>query len=681
LLTKGISDKLIDPRDLLEMLHQHPLMAAFNLTFYSKKNGRKGLIDAIREVCVPIDGGTSCTPDCFRVWEENLSRISLAKQPSMRSCVHGFLCFILPLPENRNLPDYLIGCVAFEHQGRGAQVAHAHAHDSKATTIARQQPQLRPVNAPEAELAVREISHLLPQVLDGQVHTISLSRTTQRLEAVQKLNRDLADCADVDQAMDIVREALVVLFNLPRILIVLQKPGQAMTVHSTLGLDPGSFQLDQRRLAEYLDGSSCQPRALPGEELTAFFHGLQTRSAHIFPIGVKNCRFGIIVILDLDLHGRDQAMIELLLNGLASRLESLEAAASHKQESQFSARLISMISDLSLVRNSKELYQQILEMAAELLSASNGSLMLLNEADGTLRIETAKGMNPALAKAMSVAFGEGIAGHVAKTGFPMLVNDIERDKRVAYRNRPRFKTKSFISLPLEFGDRLIGVLNLADKSNGSSFTEKDLNRVKTFTGYAVPMIDRAATLEKVGKFEQLAITDPLTGLYNRRFLEDRLQEEFSRSGRQKQNFCVILADLDNFKMYNDICGHIAGDKVLCKAANLLRRTARDMDIVSRYGGEEFCIILPGTGKKESVFVGERIRRAIEVESFPGESHLPLGRLTISLGIASFPADGVIADELIHAADLALYQAKAMGRNRLVLFEPSLEGKALPALRS
>jgi len=262
----------------------------------------------------------------------------------------------------------------------------------------------------------------------------------------------------------------------------------------------------------------------------------------------------------------------------------------------------------------------------------------------------------------------------------MLVNDIERDKRVAYRNRPRFKTKSFISLPLESEGRLIGVLNLADKSNGSSFTEKDLNRVKTFTGYAVPMIARAATLEKVGKFEQLAITDPLTGLYNRRFLEDRLQEEFSRSGRHKQNFCIILADLDNFKMYNDICGHLAGDQVLRKVASLLRRTARDMDVVSRYGGEEFCIILPGTGKKESVFVGERMRRVIEVESFPGESHLPLGRLTISLGIASFPADGVTANELIHASDLALYQAKAMGRNRLVLFEPSLEGKALPALR-
>ena len=397
---------------------------------------------------------------------------------------------------------------------------------------------------------------------------------------------------------------------------------------------------------------------------------------HLFPLRENDCQLGAIILLDVNLHCRDQALIELLVNRLATRLESLRATEGHRQERQFSARLVSMISELSLVDNRQELYRQILEMSAELLMATSGSLMLLNENGGKLKIVAAKGMTSALAKAMSVTYGEGIAGRVAKNGFPMLVNDIERDKRVAAKNRPRFKTKSFISLPLEIEDRLIGVLNLADKSNGTNFTEVDLNLVQTFTNHAVLMIDRAAILEKAGQFEQLAITDPLTGLYNRRLLKDRLQEEFSRSERQRQNFCVIMADLDNFKIYNDICGHLAGDNALRKTASLLRRTAREMDVVTRYGGEEFCLILPGIGKKESVFVGDRIRRAIEMENFPGESHLPLGRLTISLGISAFPVDGVTANELIHAADLALYQAKALGRNRLVLYEPSLDDQAL-----
>ena len=163
----------------------------------------------------------------------------------------------------------------------------------------------------------------------------------------------------------------------------------------------------------------------------------------------------------------------------------------------------------------------------------------------------------------------------------------------------------------------------------------------------------------------------MTGLYNRRFLENRLEEEINRSQRQKQTFSLILADLDNFKTYNDVLGHLAGDQALQKVAKIMRRTAREMDIVTRYGGEEFCLVLPGTSKKECVFVAERLRKAIEVASFPGERHLPLGRLTISLGVCAYPDDGDVPASLIHAADVALYRAKHNGRNRLELYQADL----------
>jgi len=669
------SVKLVDPRDLLEMLRQHPLARPFNLALYSEQHGRNGLLDAIHTVCSPLEGESLCTPECQRSWEESISQALLANQPVVHSCSQGFLCFIIPLPENDNLPDCLIGGGIFERNITNHAIEKAKQPAIDDLTIKpAQHPQL--ISMSEAESMAEEIFRALPRLLDQKVHTLGLSRTTQRLEAVQKLTRELADCEESEQAVAVVSEALVVLFNLPKVLIVLQKPEHSLTIHSTLGLDLGTFQLNQKLLADYFSKFSGHPEVLSGEELSAFLPGLETRTAYFFPLGENGSQLGAIAILDVDLHSRDQALIELLVNRLTSRLESLKTAEGHRLERQFSSRLVSMISSLALVDNRQELYQQILEMSSELLTATSGSLMLLNETDGTLKITAAKGMTSSLAKAMSVAFGEGIAGRVAKSGFPMLVNDIERDHRVATKNRPRFKTKSFLSLPLEVDNRLIGVLNLADKSNGANFTEADLNLIVAFTNHAVLMIDRAAALEKAGMFEQLAITDPLTGLYNRRFLEDRLQEEFSRSQRQKQSFCITMADLDNFKVYNDICGHLAGDNALRKAAALMQRSARDMDIVTRYGGEEFCLILPGTGKKESVFVGERIRRAIEAESFPGENHLPRGRLTVSIGVATFPADGMTADELIHAADLALYQAKALGRNRLVLYEPALESQGL-----
>lgn len=675
-LTGRSSNKLVDPRDLLDMLRQHPLSAPFNLALFSERQGQVGLRDAVRTVCAPLEGENLCTPECYRGWEDIISQTMLSNQPVVRTCAQGLLCVTVPLPESNSLPDCLIGGGVFERNtpASGSSADHAQPGSPNLPIAPGTTPQL--LSMTEAESIAEELFRSLPRLLEQQVHALSLNRTTQRLEAVQKLARDLADCAEAEQAVNIVSEALVVLFDLPKVMIVLQQPGQSMTLHSTLGLDPNSFQLDQNRLSEHFTHSTGHPKVSSGAELAGFFPGLETRSAHLFPLRENNSQHGAIVILDVDLHSRDQALIELLVNRLATRLESLRTAAGHQRERQFSTRMVSMISTLALIDNRQELYQQILEMSAELLSATSGSLMLLHETEGTLRIEAAKGMSASLAKTMSVAYGEGIAGRVAKSGFPMLVNDIERDNRVAAKNRPRFKTKSFISLPLETADRLRGVLNLADKENGRNFTETDLNLVQTFTSHAVLMIDRAATLEKAGQFETLAITDPLTGLYNRRFLENRLQEEFSRSERQQQNFCIILADLDSFKIYNDLCGHLAGDKALCKAAELMRRSAREMDVVTRYGGEEFCLILPGTTKKEAVFVGERIRRAIEAESFSGESHLPLGRLTTSVGVASFPADGVTTHELIHAADLALYSAKQSGRNRLVLYDPSLEGQTL-----
>ncbi|MGW8312968.1 MAG: sensor domain-containing diguanylate cyclase [Desulfuromonadales bacterium] len=671
----GTSVKLIDPRDLLDILRQHPLTSPFNLTLYSEQNGRKGLHQAIREVCAPFDDAIRCISSCLQGWEDALSQALLTSQPVVRKCEQGLVCFIIPLPEHRGLPECLIGGGMIEGEPQNSD--HAEAIDLEAGGSAGENSFFNTLlSLSQADAIAEEIARALPRLIDQQVLALSLARTTQRLEAVQKLSRDLAGCEDCDQAIALVSESLVVLFDLPGVLIVLQQPGQPMKIQSSLGVDPATFRLDQKRLVAHLEQSSGQSHSISEAELAVFFPGLAARSARLFPLVESDNHPGVVAVLDIDLHSRDQALIDLLVKAMATRLEQLNTAEEYRQEKQFSERLVSMITRLSLIDNRQDLYLQMIEMSADLLTASSGSLMLLDETDGTLKIVASKGMTEALAKTMSVPYGEGISGRVARSGFPMLVNDIERDQRVALKNRPRFKTKSFVSLPLELDGRLIGVLNLADKSNCTSFTETDLGLVQTFIQHAVLMIDRAATLEKAGQLEQLAITDPLTGLYNRRFLENRLQEEFSRSERQQQNFCIILTDLDNFKIYNDICGHLAGDNALRKTANLMRRSARDMDIVTRYGGEEFCLILPGTGKKESVLVGERIRRAIEAESFPGESHLPLGRLTISLGVATYPDDGVSAEDLIHAADQALYRAKDLGRNRLVLYEPSPASQAL-----
>jgi diguanylate cyclase (GGDEF)-like protein len=215
--------------------------------------------------------------------------------------------------------------------------------------------------------------------------------------------------------------------------------------------------------------------------------------------------------------------------------------------------------------------------------------------------------------------------------------------------------------------RVSGVLNLSDKRNQGIFTNSDMELLTPFASHIAAMMQKNSVQEQVAMLERLSITDPLTELYNRRFLERRMEEEINRSMRNGSTLTIMMIDLDHFKTYNDLCGHIAGDRALEKVARVLCASVRDMDVVTRYGGEEFCVLLPGTTKRESLFVANRIRRDIENELFPGEEKLPFGRLTTSIGISSFPGDGVTATAVINAADIALYEAKSAGRNRIMIF--------------
>ncbi|GIX46436.1 MAG: diguanylate cyclase response regulator [Candidatus Tectimicrobiota bacterium] len=164
---------------------------------------------------------------------------------------------------------------------------------------------------------------------------------------------------------------------------------------------------------------------------------------------------------------------------------------------------------------------------------------------------------------------------------------------------------------------------------------------------------------------RLAHTDGLTGLFNRRALQERLQQEVERANRYRRPLSLVMIDIDFFKHYNDTHGHLQGDTVLVEVALLLRQRSRAADFVARYGGEEFAIILPETACPNAVRFGERLRAAVARRRFPGEDCLPGGRLTISVGVASHRPLGT-REALLQAADAALYQAKRQGRNRVCL---------------
>ena len=171
---------------------------------------------------------------------------------------------------------------------------------------------------------------------------------------------------------------------------------------------------------------------------------------------------------------------------------------------------------------------------------------------------------------------------------------------------------------------------------------------------------------------ELSITDGLTLLYNQTYFFERLQQEIQQSKRYKYQLSVIILDVDDFKKYNDANGHIYGSKALKQIGSIMKTMFRSSDILAKYGGDEFVVMLPHTDKVGAFLAADRLREIVEQESFGGEESLPRGKITLSLGVTSFPDFGDSVEEVLSYADKALYHAKKLGRNRTILYSEEIE---------
>jgi diguanylate cyclase (GGDEF)-like protein len=215
-----------------------------------------------------------------------------------------------------------------------------------------------------------------------------------------------------------------------------------------------------------------------------------------------------------------------------------------------------------------------------------------------------------------------------------------------------------MSIPLVSFGQILGVLAL-ESANRNAFRESELQCLESVADICATAIQNAHYVERV---KQLAYLDGLTGIFNRRFFELRIIEEIERSRRYGTGMAVIMADIDQFKRLNDEFGHLLGDEVLRQVSSLFHQQLRKIDVVCRYGGEEFGIVLTQTNASHAVSVAEKLRRMVEQWQFPGVPQT----VTISAGVAAFPDHGTTRDELVRAADNGLYAAKQAGRNRIAL---------------
>jgi diguanylate cyclase (GGDEF)-like protein len=321
--------------------------------------------------------------------------------------------------------------------------------------------------------------------------------------------------------------------------------------------------------------------------------------------------------------------------------------------------------------NPDSTYKLILTHSKELLQAERASLWVFDEASNEIILRAAEGFPAAHTEIGRLRIGEGISGRVLESGQPLIIENLLVSGLTPAPSERNYKTSSFISYPITMGGRKIGVLNVTDKVGGLAFDTVDLSLLDVIGPQIAVALERAEWQERATQFQLMSITDPLTAPLNRRYLEERLTEELNRSKRYSYPMSCLMIDIDDFKNYNDRNGHQAGDVALKITAHSLKATLRSADIACRYGGEEFCILLPQTTLAEAGVIAERMRQKVAETDYPYGKLQPGGTVSISIGVSTFGKNIDTAESVIAAADRALYSAKSLGKNRIEIYVDDL----------
>jgi diguanylate cyclase (GGDEF)-like protein len=333
------------------------------------------------------------------------------------------------------------------------------------------------------------------------------------------------------------------------------------------------------------------------------------------------------------------------------------------QQLRKTAQRLAILTDIVKTANSilepRKVIELIMAKIQQLIPSEAWSMLMVDEEKQELTFELALGEKGRDVSSFRVKMGEGIAGWVAQTGKPTIVNDTSRDPRFARRfdSQTQFQTRSILCAPLISRGRTIGVVQVINK-RGGKFTQADLEVLLTLVEPCAIAIENAILFQRT---EQLTITDDLTKLFNSRYLNLYISREIKRCKRHGIPLSVIFLDLDGFKSVNDAYGHLAGSRTLTEVGGILVEAVRESDILARYGGDEFVVVLPETPPSGALVIAERIRKAIESHSFLKDQGVE-ARISASFGIASYPDHALTPEGLIQKADQAMYRVKERDKN-------------------
>lgn len=380
----------------------------------------------------------------------------------------------------------------------------------------------------------------------------------------------------------------------------------------------------------------------------------------LFPIAIGEDVSSALVVGDEIEDAEKIKNIARFCRSVASKLEILRLREQLSRRAGLTRAVRTFNENLKNV-DSEDFWARLVQITAELLRAERSSLLLFDEKSEAFAVTAATGARADIIKNLAEGIGERVAKNVLAEGKPFIVEDVNKTALGAAPEERNYKTDSFISYPITVGERKIGVLNATDRT-GEVFGEKDLELLDAIAPQLGVLIDRVALKGKAKELTEISVTDELTGLLNRRYLQPRLEEEIKRSNRYGYPMSFVLIDIDDFGKFNKDFGVLVGDEVLRQAVKAMTATLRGEDVAARYGGEEFCVLLPQTNLKEAVAIAERMRQSVEKIDFPSR------KITISLGVTTFSRDVSTSETIIKTADEALRKAKQSGKNNVRFFE-------------
>lgn len=338
-------------------------------------------------------------------------------------------------------------------------------------------------------------------------------------------------------------------------------------------------------------------------------------------------------------------------NDLLREIETLKRV--NEKYLHFVIRIPETVKKLNSLLTFDETVSSIIRFTKDMIDTDCIELYVYDKQAKQLELEAAFGSNRK--SKITVLLGEGVIGRAAETGFITTLEGLQSGTSGS-------NDRIFLGAPITFKSKLIGVLGIGRIKDYSGDIKRLIAMVADLAGVALQNCESLTTAQKQ------ANTDPLTGLNNRKFFAEKSMEEAQKALSYNFPISIFMFDIDHFKKYNDNNGHAEGDYLLKELSRLLKENTRGSDVLARYGGEEFIALLPNTNKEGAFLYGEKIRRVIESTPFRNREKQPLGFVSISGGVATFPEDAETIQDTIKLADAALYNAKETSRNRVMKYE-------------